>query len=144
MGERIPLVNETVGTSGLGANGMHAIMFELSEMLEDLVTEGRSAQIDLRALPLTLNEHDSLKARLGIGEVEIEMDLCGRTLCHETAIPAVWWVEHFNHTGDIVAEFIEVARIPDIVKYDSDELQLGLTRLYRQLETDCDERGVSL
>lgn len=154
MGEQIPLRDEldsssglsTGLASGLGKGGLKAILFEIATMLQRLASTGEVSQIDLLNLPLTSKEYASLKTLLGDGEARIELKLGGLTLCRETAVPAVWWVEHFNDTGTnaetiaetnaakAVAEFIEVAEVPHILKYEADELQLGLARLNRKLE----------
>lgn len=135
--DRIPLTDELDTSSGLGVGGLKAILSEITTMLQRLMYKGEEAQIDLRSLPLASREYASLKALLGEGEARIELNLGGLTLCRETSVPAVWWVEHYNNTGTLVAEFIEVAEVPHILSYEADELQFGiasLTSLNRHLE----------
>ena len=129
MVELIPVVNEA---SMLGG-GVQAILAEIVAMLENLATSGAGGQIDIRSVPLSPTELDTLKYTLGKGEATIELSLGGPSRCEETAFPGVWWVRHMNPEGDVVAELIEVAEVPNILAYDDDELLDGIESLSLRL-----------
>lgn len=132
--EKIPLHDELDMTGRLG-NGVEAILSEVIALLEKLHSTGEGNQVDLKNLPLAPWERTTLRERLGKGEATIELDIGGVTRCTETGFPAVWWVEHLNPGGTIAAEFIEVAEIPHILKYEADEIKLGIANLRKRLAT---------
>lgn len=133
--KRIPIKDELAISGGLG-EGVNAIMAEILAMLECLARRGQGGAIDLRSLPLAADDYHRLKALLGEGEAKIDIALNGLTRCRETRVPAVWWVEHYNASGSAAAEFIEVAKTPDILGIDEDEIREGIVSLIRQLEVD--------
>lgn len=130
---RIPVKDELAVSSGLGA-GLGAILTEILALLESLVEQGQGGEIDLRSLPMAPDEYDRLKSLLGEGEAQIDLALGGLTRCRDTRLPGVWWVEHFNASGSTAAEFIEVSKVPDILKFDQNEISEGIARLSKQLE----------
>jgi hydrogenase-1 operon protein HyaF len=132
--EKIPLHDALDRTGRLG-NGVEAILNEIVALLEKLQSTGKGDQIDLKNLPLAPWERTNLRERLGRGEATIELDIGGITRCIETEFPAVWWVEHLNPGGTVAAEFIEIAEIPHILKYEADEIQLGIANLKKRLAT---------
>lgn len=119
--------------SGVLRGGLKAILHEILAMLENLASYGETGHIDLRSLPLAPGEYEDLKATLGQGEAEIRLDLDGPTVCRETAYPGVWWVQHDDPLGARKAEFIEVAKIPEILVPEASELRDGVLRLERAL-----------
>lgn len=128
----IPVHDELELTGRLGG-GVNAILQEVVAMLERLESTGEGNQIDLKNLPLAPWERTHLKESLGSGEALIELDIGGKTRCLETEIPAVWWIEHLTPSGTVAAEFIEVDEIPHILKYEADEIQLGIANLKKRL-----------
>ncbi len=40
-------------------------------------------------------------------------------------MPGVWWVEHRDRQGELIAEMIEVTRVPQILASASDEIAAG-------------------
>lgn len=113
--------------------GVNAILYELAGMLEVLIDKGRGNAIDLRGLPLAPGEYAQLRATLGAGEVSAEVNALGPTRIRETAIHGVWWVTHYNAQDQILAEFLEVTVVPQLLKTESDDIREGLDLLHERL-----------
>lgn len=92
------------------------LLHEIEVLLNDLVTTGKSASIDLRGLPMLPGDYDKLREVLGQGEVSATVDALGPTHVRETAIHGVWWITHRNAEDEVTAEFIEVTYFPEILK----------------------------
>ena len=110
--------------AGLGG-GVTALLHEIAALLERLEAGGAGEAIDLRSLPLAPAERERLRATLGAGEVEATVSADGRSRVCETAIPAVWWIEHCDARGEMLAELIEVAWIPEFLMTAAGEAGRG-------------------
>lgn len=130
---------QSVGIGG----GLKAILHEILAMLENLAAYGESGQIDLRGLPLAPGEYGRLKAKLGKGEAEIKLHIGGLTHCWETAYPGIWWIQHHDASGSKTAEFIEVAKVPEILLRETEDLRRGISWLEQELDGDRANRGVA-
>lgn len=117
---------------GLGT-GINAILYELVGMLETLLDTGRGSAIDLRSLPLAPGEYEQLRSTLGEGEVSAEVDALGPTRIRETAIHGVWWITHYNTHDQVLAEFLEVTEVPQLLKTECDDIREGLDLLNERL-----------
>jgi hydrogenase-1 operon protein HyaF len=111
-----------------------AVLQEVAVRLDRLVREGASETIDLRAVSV-MGEDDlqQLRDALGAGEVTATVQALGATELEETAFPGVWWVTYFGADGDVVAERIEIAWVPDILVAQAPEVQAGLQQLVERL-----------
>lgn len=127
VGDRAPPNTQVLG------GGLTAILHEVLAMLENLSAFGEGGQIDLRSLPLAPGEIGELKAALGEGEVDIRLQLGGLTRCRETGVPGVWWLEHRDDAGATVAEFIEVAFAPEILRPGREDIRAGMRRLENRI-----------
>ena len=107
--------------------------------------EGKTASLnDLRsaalALPfLTEDDREQLHGLLGEGEVSATVEALGPTEVVETAYPGVWWVTYYGADGEVVAERIEVARMPDILAAQDPDMRAGLGRLLGHLPEPAPE-----
>lgn len=110
-----------------------AVLTEVAEMLKRLLEEGVEDSIDLRSLPLTPADRDWLDERLGRGEVEIVLEAGGRSVLAETAYPGVWKILHRDTEDRIVAELIEVAFVPAIIRPDKTDIEKGYEGLLSKL-----------
>lgn len=129
--------------AGLGG-GLRAVMYEILALLEKLAAEGKTGRIDVRSLPMIPGEYEALKRALGKGEVDVDLHLnSGLSRCRETAFPGVWWIDHRDAAGATVAEFIEVARVPDILVPETPEIREGIGRLEQELRRGAGNRGVA-
>lgn len=131
--EDIPVVDADALAS---VGNVQAILHEIEALLGGLVDTGVGGSIDLRALPLAPAEYRALEAWLGQGEVQATIEALGPTLVRETAVQGVWWVMHRNRDDQVTAELIEVSFLPEILKTDPRDAQVGLERLRAQLRAD--------
>ena len=136
--EGMPLGNEPLRQEpptpafGLGG-GVAAILAELVSLLERLAESQTPAAIDLRSLPMSPQDRTELKRALGDGEVRATVDAEGVSTIQETHISGVWWVEHRNRHGELIAESLEVARVPEILARATDEILMGAHTLREQM-----------
>lgn len=119
-------------SGGLGG-GVTAILSELVSLLERLATSQQGAAIDLRSLPMSAQDRLELQRVLGTGEVQATLNAEGLSNIRETQVPGVWWVEHRDRHGELIAELIEVTRMPQILMSDSDEIAVGARALRERL-----------
>jgi hydrogenase-1 operon protein HyaF len=115
-------------TGGLGG-GVAAVLSELMGLLETLVAGGPSATIDLRSLPMSPQDRNELQFALGEGEVKATLDADGLSTLRETGVCGIWWIEHRDRHGELIAELLEVARVPYILESAPDELARGAGEL---------------
>lgn len=109
------------------------LLHEIEVLLNDLVTTGKSASIDLRSLPMLPDDFQKLREVLGQGEVNATIDALGPSQVRETAIHGVWWVTHRNAEGDVTAEFIEVTFLPEILKTHPADARAAVEKLRSRL-----------
>jgi hydrogenase-1 operon protein HyaF len=117
---------------GLGG-GVAAILTELVTLLDRLTESQTPAAIDLRSLPMSPQDRVELKRVLGEGEVRATVEAQGLSTVCETRISGVWWVEHRDPQGELVAELLEVTRVPEILASAPDDIAAGAQTLRRQI-----------
>jgi hypothetical protein len=125
-------VEPPLPAGGLGG-GVAAILTELVGLLEQLADSAKSATIDLRSLPMSPRDRIELQRVLGEGEVKATVDAEGLSSIRETRISGLWWVEHRDRQGELIAESIEVTRVPEILASVSDEIAAGARALRAQI-----------
>ncbi len=126
--ENITIKAETAQHSSVG--NVAAILTEISSLLEKLAASGATSLIDLKSLPFSPGEYEQLRLTLGRGEVSARLDAIGMSEINETHFPGVWWVTHYNVEGDIVADLIEIAAVPNILFSQPEDVRAGLERLH--------------
>ncbi|MBT9386266.1 hydrogenase expression/formation protein [Pseudooceanicola sp. CBS1P-1] len=94
---------------------LQALLAELRMLLAQLLESGESGQIDLLRLPMAPAQTEALRALLGQGEIVITLEAEGPSRIEETRLSGVWWVEHHDRAGHLVARLLEVAAVPEIV-----------------------------
>jgi hydrogenase-1 operon protein HyaF len=119
---------------GLGG-GVAAVLSELVSLLERLANGEAPAAIDLRSLPMSANDRAALQRTLGEGEVQATLDAEGLSTIRETKVSGVWWVEHRDRDGELIAELIEVTRMPQILMSATDEIASAARALREQIAT---------
>jgi len=112
---------------------IRALLAEIAARLEKLDNNGESGMIDLNSLPFAPGEYEQLRQALGQGEVSARIEAIGPSEIIETHYPGVWWVTHYNVEGDIIADMIEIAWLPEIIKSQPEDVHAGLERLKAQL-----------
>jgi HupH hydrogenase expression protein, C-terminal conserved region len=121
-----------VPSGGLGA-GVAALLSELIGLLEVVAGGGPSATIDLRSLPMSPQDRVKLQSALGDGEVKATLDADGFSTLRETRVSGVWWIEHLDRHGELIAELLEVARVPPILESVPEEIAVSARELREQL-----------
>lgn len=112
---------------------IRALLAEIAARLEKLDDNDETGMIDLNSLPLAPGEYEQLRQTLGQGEVCARIEAIGASEIIETHYPGVWWVTHYDVEGDIVADMIEIAWLPEIIKSQPEDVHAGLERLKAQL-----------
>ncbi len=110
------------------------VLHEISALLKQLLHSGEGGTVDLHSLPLTPDDQRLLRRQLGEGEVAATLDSLGRSEIRETGITGVWWVSHFNANGELMAEFVEVTAIPEILKSDPADIEQALLTIEERLK----------
>lgn len=111
-----------------------ALLQELQGMLAALAQDGKVNSIDIRSLPLSPVDYEELMQFLGIGEVSATVNALGLSEIKETRFSGIWWLRHLNSHDEIVAEIIEVAPLPDILKTQTPDLIDSVNVLQRYLQ----------
>jgi len=124
---------ESPATPGGLGGGVTAILFELVGDLERLAREKTSATIDLRSLPMSPQDRVELQRALGEGEVQATVNAGGLSNIRETRVPGIWWVEHRDRDGELIAELIEVTHVPEFLTSATDEIASGARNLRAQI-----------
>jgi hydrogenase-1 operon protein HyaF len=118
---------------GLGG-GVAAVLCELVGMLERVALAGNTDMIDVRSLPMSPEDRRELQATLGQGEVHATLSAEGVSTLQETAVSGVWWVEHRDRRGDLIAELIEVAATPKILAASAEEMAASARELRARMK----------
>ena len=127
----IPIYTQAEEAYSVG--NIRALLAEIAARLEKLDENGETGMIDLNSLPFSPGEYEQLRQILGQGEVSARIEAIGPSEIIETHYPGVWWVTHYNVEGDIVADMIEIARLPEIIQSQPEDVHAGLERLKAQL-----------
>ncbi len=125
--EAIP-IHAVSAEAGLSGNAP-PLLHELHAMLRRLLDTGEPAAIDLSALPLTPADLDWLRDRLGGGEISVTLQANGESTLEETACSGIWWITHRNPQGAVVAQLLEVAFVPELLKTQPEDVEIGLDYL---------------
>lgn len=124
---------QLVADDAFSVGNVAALLSEIAAHLEKLIANGETSLIDLKSLPFAPGEYEQLRQALGQGEVTAHMDAIGPSEIIETQYPGVWWLTHYNVEGDIVADMIEIAPIPNILQSQPEDVRAGLARLQAML-----------
>jgi hydrogenase-1 operon protein HyaF len=121
------------GRPNLDTGNVLPLLHEIRHALRRLADGGDGTIIDLQSLPLAPGEEKRIEKALGRGEVAIEIDALGPSSIQETVYPGVWLVTHRNTDEEVVARFIEVARIPQLAAAQAADIRTGLDELEETL-----------
>ncbi len=119
------------------------ILHEIRHALERLAAAGTPGIIDLRAIPFGPGDEARLLALLGRGEVEAVIHALGETRIWESAIPAVWLIDHYNPEGERIALHIEIDRIPSLLLTQPEDCAEATARLDRILDGEGEAQGLA-
>ncbi|MGE5087718.1 MAG: hydrogenase expression/formation protein [Candidatus Levyibacteriota bacterium] len=118
-----------------------ALLGELDDALQSLLDRGTRHVIDLSTMPMSAADRLALEQALGTGELTMELSALGRSQIRETSFPGVWWVRHDDPQGRTLAEHIEVAPVPEIVRAHGSDIERGRARLGTLIGRETSGRG---
>jgi hydrogenase-1 operon protein HyaF len=114
------------------------LLHEIRHALRRVVAGKKGTVIDLRGLPLAPGEEQRIEDTLGQGEVRAELSALGTTVVQETSYPGVWLVTHRNVEDAVVARFIEVTAMPELLMSQREDIECGLSLLEDELAVSSD------
>ena len=106
-----------------------ALLGEIDSLVERLLAQGEERAIDLLGLPLSPSCLAALEQKLGRGEIFVWIEACGLSEIRETRFPGVWWTQHADESGRVIARLIEVAFVPPILRADPADIERGRQNL---------------
>jgi hydrogenase-1 operon protein HyaF len=116
-------------TTEAATGNVEPLLHEIRHALKRLANGEDGTVIDLKRLPLAPGEEERIEATLGLGEVRAEVDALGPTLVQETSYSGVWLITHRNTEDEVVARFIEVTHMPELLKSQRADIESGLEKL---------------
>ncbi len=122
-------------TTEAATGNVEPLLHEIRHALTRLAGGKEGTTIDLKSLPLAPGEEERIEATLGTGEVRAEVDALGPTLIQETSYPGVWLITHKNVDDAVVARFIEVTFIPELLRSQPEDIDAGIDRLEDELSS---------
>jgi len=128
-----PIAIKLAAADTFSVGNVSALLSEIVAHLERFIASGETSLIDLKSLPFAPGEYEQLRQTLGQGEVTARIEAFGPSEIIETQYPGVWWLTHYNVEGDIVADMIEIAAIPNILQSQPDDVRAGWQRLQAML-----------
>ena len=111
------------------------LLHEIKHALAELIASGKTHIIDLRSIPLAPGEEEKIISALGTGEVQAQLNAMGPSEITETQYSGVWLVTHRNDENEIVSRFIEITRLPEILRSQPEDIEDA----YSQLSTDLNK-----
>lgn len=127
--------------SGLQTGMALAVAAEVADRLEALARNGQTSAVDLRSLPLTRADLAELEELLGKGEVEVRLEVVGRTLIWETAYAGAWWIRHLGAGEQVASEQIAITPLPEILKSHPEDITAAAQRI--RLDLDARAEGAT-
>jgi hydrogenase-1 operon protein HyaF len=109
------------------------LLHEIRHALRRVAQGGEGTTIDLGSLPLAPGEEKRIEDLLGQGEVRAELNALGPTVVQETRYPGVWFITHRNTEQEVVARFIEVTRMPELLLAQSEDMRRAVSELDNKL-----------
>jgi hydrogenase-1 operon protein HyaF len=113
--------------------GVVAILHEVEHLLARLADTGEVGAIDLHSLPMAPSDYESLREALGEGEVAASLGIGSPSHVRETGFPGAWWVQHCDPSGEVAAEYLEIATVPEILAADLHDVRQGTGRLKNRI-----------
>ena len=123
-----------VEIGGYQTGNVPLLLHEIRHALRNLLDNGETTTIDLRGLPMAPGEQDQLLEILGKGEVSAHLDALGKSEIIESSFAGVWLIIHYNNNGEVMGKFIEITRMPAILKAQTADMEESLAALQVRLE----------
>ena len=89
--------------------------------------------IDLGALPMGPQDEAQLLAALGEGEVEATIHAGGPSSVRETAFHGVWLVTHRTEQAEVLARFVEIAFVPELLMSQAEDVADSAAELAKKV-----------
>ena len=115
---------------------VRALMYEITALLDDLVSDGTEGSIDLRGLPMLEEDKKQLEKVLGRGEVDARVTVAGETEIWETSYSGVWWIRHKGAGDRILSDQIVVTTMPDILMTHPSDAKAAYERLQTTIDSE--------
>jgi hydrogenase-1 operon protein HyaF len=109
------------------------LLHEVRHALERLIATGEATTIDLGAIPLAQGELEKIDAALGVGEVKALLEALGPSRIYETQFSGVWRITHLSAAEDVVGQYIEITRMPEVLLAQDPDMRTGLIQLTEKL-----------
>ena len=123
-----------VEIGGYQTGNVPPLLHEIRHALRNLLDNGETTTIDLRGLPMAPGEQQQLLEILGKGEVSAHLDALGKSEITESSFAGVWLIIHYNNNGEVMGKFIEITRMPAILKAQTADMEESLAALQMRLE----------
>lgn len=135
------LANIPVHSEAPHTGNLRPVQHEILQALTDLVTQEKSGMIDLHGLPFSEADYNALEAFLGEGDIDITLNVLGKTRIRESSYAGVWRLEHFDPNEQRIGYFIEIGYVPEILRSQCDDIKAGLDvmKTVLMMEEDVDE-----
>jgi hydrogenase-1 operon protein HyaF len=114
----------------------YALLYEIVDCLQALLTDGQPSRIDLSAIPMSDADLELLQENLGEGPIMAEVmeeDEDGVLRISETGIPGVWWLQELDDEDLVQSEYIEINNIPEALQIDTVLISDGRDALQARL-----------
>ena len=119
---------------GYQTGNVPPLLHEIRHALRNLLDNGETTTIDLRGLPMAPGEQDQLLEILGKGEVSAHLYALGKSEITESSFAGVWLIIHYNNEDEVMGKFIEITRMPAILKTRTADMEESLAALQMRLE----------
>lgn len=106
-----------------------AVVMELLQLMESYLLTQSAGAVDIKSLPLSGTAYELLKTKLGLGEVNALISVSGDTDVYETAYSGIWWIKHKDMESRVIAEHIEVGRVPAILCSHTEDIKQAKEKL---------------
>ena len=130
----IPVRPATVVTGNL-----RPVLHEIRHALSELMAHGTHGMIDLHSLPFSSQEYAALDEFLGEGEIDLTLNVLGKTRLRESGYAGVWRIEHFDDNDKRIGYFIEIGHVPEILRSQCDDIKEGLATMTTILAMEEEE-----
>jgi len=103
------------------------------------ITRGQAAHvINISLLPITEEDQQYLKQKLGYGHTRILSRGYGNCRITSTKIKNVWWVQYFNSMDQLILNTIEIVDIPQVAHAAEEDIADTTHRLKNLLQDYLD------
>ncbi len=128
-----------VNTEATLTGNLRPVLHEIRQALSDLIAHGTHGMIDLHSLPFSAQEYTALDTFLGEGEIDLTLNVLGKTRLRESSYAGIWRVEHMDDNDKRIGYFIEIGHVPEILRSQCDDIKEGLATMTTILAMEEEE-----